>query len=114
MTATELLLRRDRLIIGTSLAVICLLCWLYLLTGVGTGISAAAMTTWQFPPPTLMYSQHNRQMTARPAPTIKRSRRSNTSVAVILVIVGLSGGRALYNAMVVQVDMGELRITVFK
>ena len=54
MTATELLLRRDRLIIGTSLAVMCLLCWLYILTGVGTGISAVAMTTWQFPPPTLV------------------------------------------------------------
>jgi predicted metal-binding membrane protein len=53
-TAIEVLLRRDRLIIGTSLAVICLLCWLYILTGVGTGISAAAMTTWQFPPPTLV------------------------------------------------------------
>jgi predicted metal-binding membrane protein len=54
MTATEVLLRRDRLIVGAGLAVICLLCWLYIIAGAGTGISTAAMTTWQFPPPTLM------------------------------------------------------------
>ncbi|MGH6932093.1 MAG: hypothetical protein ACREEE_06625, partial [Dongiaceae bacterium] len=41
-------------------------------------------------------------------------RASLTSVAVILVIVGLSGSRALHYAMVVQVYMGELCITVFK
>ena len=54
ITATEVLLRRDRLIVGAGLAVICLLCWLYIIAGAGTGISTAAMTTWQFPPPTLM------------------------------------------------------------
>jgi len=53
-TATEVLLRHDRLIIGTGLAVICLLSWLYIVAGAGTGMSAVAMTTWQFPPPTLM------------------------------------------------------------
>ena len=51
MTATEALLRRDRLIVTACLAVICLLSWYYLLTGAGTGMSTMAMTTWQFPPP---------------------------------------------------------------
>jgi predicted metal-binding membrane protein len=46
-----LLLRRDRLIIALCLVVICLLSWYYLLTGAGTGMSALAMSTWQFPPP---------------------------------------------------------------
>ena len=54
LTATEVLLRRDRWIIGTGLAVICLLCWFYLLAGIGTGMNTAAMITWQFPPPALM------------------------------------------------------------
>ncbi len=51
VTATEALLRRDRLIIGAGLILICLLGWLYILIGAGTGMSTAAMTTWQFPPP---------------------------------------------------------------
>ncbi len=55
MTATELLLRRDRLIVAVCLGVICLLSWYYLLLGAGTGMSTTAMTTWQFPPP--VYSQ---------------------------------------------------------
>ncbi len=50
-TATEALLRRERLIIGVCLAVVCLLSWYYLLTGAGTGMSTAAMTTWDFPLP---------------------------------------------------------------
>ncbi len=50
-SATEALLRRDRLVVGVCLAVICLLSWVYLLGGAGTGMSTAAMTTWQFPPP---------------------------------------------------------------
>ncbi len=50
LTATELLLRRDRLIIGAGLIVISLLGWLYIATGAGTGMSTAAMSTWQFPP----------------------------------------------------------------
>jgi predicted metal-binding membrane protein len=53
-TATEVLLRHERLIIGTGLAVICLLSWLYIIAGAGTGMSTIAMTTWQFPLPTLM------------------------------------------------------------
>ena len=52
MTATEVLLRRDRLIVGAGLIVICLLCWLYIVVGAGVGMGTAAMTTWQFPPPT--------------------------------------------------------------
>ena len=51
MTATEALLRRDRLIVGGGLIVICLLSWLYIVAGAGTGMSTAAMSTWQFPPP---------------------------------------------------------------
>jgi predicted metal-binding membrane protein len=51
VTATEALLRRDRLIVAACLAVICLLSWYYLLSGAGTGMSTVAMTTWQFPPP---------------------------------------------------------------
>ena len=47
----ESLLRRDRLIVVTGLALICLLSWYYLLIGAGTGMSTAAMTTWEFPPP---------------------------------------------------------------
>ena len=49
ITKTEALLRHDRLIIGTGLAVICLLSWLYILTGAGTGMSTIGMTTWQLP-----------------------------------------------------------------
>jgi predicted metal-binding membrane protein len=51
VTATEALLRRDRLIVAACLALICLLSWYYLLRGAGTGMSTLAMTTWQFPPP---------------------------------------------------------------
>ncbi|MAF82805.1 MAG: DUF2182 domain-containing protein [Gammaproteobacteria bacterium] len=51
MTATEVLLRRDRLIVGTGAVLICLLSWWYIVAGAGTGMSTVAMTTWQFPPP---------------------------------------------------------------
>lgn len=50
-TATEALLRRDRLVVIACLFTICLLSWLYLVRGAGTGMSSTAMTTWQFPPP---------------------------------------------------------------
>ncbi|HEX2140103.1 MAG TPA: DUF2182 domain-containing protein [Woeseiaceae bacterium] len=50
-SAAELLLRRDRWIVGGGLLLLCLLCWAYLLAGSGTGMSVAAMTSWQFPPP---------------------------------------------------------------
>ena len=47
----ETLLRRDRIIIALALALLTLLAWWGLLQGAGTGMSVAAMTTWQFPPP---------------------------------------------------------------
>lgn len=50
-TATERLVRRDRWIAGGGLAVIALLAWLFVLDGAGTGMSVAAMTSGQFPPP---------------------------------------------------------------
>lgn len=50
-TATERLLRRERLFIVAGLLVICLLSWAYVLAGAGTGMSTLAMSTWQFPPP---------------------------------------------------------------
>ena len=51
LTATEQLLRRERLIVWVCMGLICLLSWWYLLAGAGTGMSTIAMTTWQFPPP---------------------------------------------------------------
>jgi predicted metal-binding membrane protein len=50
-TTAEAFLRHDRWIIASGLALICALSWFYLLRGAGTGMSAVAMTTWQFPPP---------------------------------------------------------------
>jgi len=41
----EQLLRRDRAITLTGLAVLCALAWLYILAGAGTGMSAWEMTT---------------------------------------------------------------------
>lgn len=58
-TTVEALLRRERWIIVGGLAVICLLSWLYIAAGAGTGMSTAAMTSWQFPPPALMPSMEN-------------------------------------------------------
>ena len=55
-TVTESLLRRDRWIVGAGLTVICLLAWVYVIAGAGTGMSTLAMTTWQFPPPVHMPS----------------------------------------------------------
>ena len=54
MTAIEALLRRERLIIAAGLILICLLGWLYVIGGAGTGMSTADMSTWQFPPPVHM------------------------------------------------------------
>lgn len=50
-TYTEILLHRDRLIVSLGLAMICVLSWGWLLSGAGMGMSIAAMSTWQFPPP---------------------------------------------------------------
>ena len=44
-------MRRDRRVTVAGLVLLCLLSWWYLLGGAGTGMSALAMTTWQFPPP---------------------------------------------------------------
>jgi len=43
--ALERLLRRDRLIAATGLALLCALAWLHVATGAGLGMSAAAMTS---------------------------------------------------------------------
>jgi predicted metal-binding membrane protein len=51
LTAAERLLRHDRWIVGGGLFLVCLLSWIYLLAGSGTGMSISAMTSWQFPPP---------------------------------------------------------------
>lgn len=50
-TAVERLVRRDRLIVAGGLVALTVLSWLFVLSGAGTGMSVAAMTTWQFPPP---------------------------------------------------------------
>ncbi len=47
----ETLLRHDRAIIAIALALLTALAWIAVLQGAGTGMSAVAMTTWQFPPP---------------------------------------------------------------
>lgn len=49
--ALESLLRRERAIIWSALAVLTGLAWIWVLVGSGTGMSTLAMTTWQFPPP---------------------------------------------------------------
>jgi predicted metal-binding membrane protein len=50
-TALESLLRRDRWVIGIGLALICVIGWLFLIGGAATGMSAVAMSSWEFPPP---------------------------------------------------------------
>ena len=52
ITFTEQVLRRDRLIVAAGLALISVLAWLWIVIGAGTGMSAAAMTSWRFPPAT--------------------------------------------------------------
>lgn len=49
-TVVEEFLRGDKWIVGAGLALIGVLSWVYLVLGAGTGMSAVAMTTWQFPP----------------------------------------------------------------
>ena len=49
--ALETLLRRERAIIWGALAILTALAWTWVLIGSGTGMSATAMSTWQFPPP---------------------------------------------------------------
>ncbi len=52
-TAAEAVLRRERLIIGTAVVLMCLLSWAWVLAGAGAGMNPVAMSTWQFPPPVL-------------------------------------------------------------
>ncbi len=54
VTATEALVRRDRLIVAGGLAAITALAWWWIAVGAGTGMSAASMTSWTFPPTTDM------------------------------------------------------------
>ncbi|UCD69748.1 MAG: DUF2182 domain-containing protein [Betaproteobacteria bacterium] len=51
LTVTETFLKRERWIVASGLVLICALSWAYLLAGAGTGMSAVAMSNWQFPPP---------------------------------------------------------------
>jgi predicted metal-binding membrane protein len=51
-TAMETLVRRDRAIACTGLGVIAVLAWWWIVVGAGTGMNAAAMTSWAFPPTT--------------------------------------------------------------
>lgn len=51
ITATEAILRRERLIVIAGLVLITALAWWWILVGAGTGMSTWAMTTWEFPPP---------------------------------------------------------------
>ncbi len=50
VTATEQLVKSDRVIVVAGLVAIALLAWAYVLAGAGTGTSTVAMTTWSFPP----------------------------------------------------------------
>ena len=45
------LLGRERAIIASALVFMTALAWIWVLVGSGTGMSATAMSTWQFPPP---------------------------------------------------------------
>ena len=47
----ETLLQHDRMVIALALVLLTALAWWSILQGAGTGMSASAMTTWQFPPP---------------------------------------------------------------
>ena len=51
MTAAEVLLRRDRLVVVVCLSIICLLSWYYLLAGAATGMNMWAMISAEFPLP---------------------------------------------------------------
>jgi predicted metal-binding membrane protein len=51
VTATERLLRRERLVVATGLLLILVLAWGWVVIGSGTGMMAMGMTTWSFPPP---------------------------------------------------------------
>ncbi len=50
LATLERAIRSERAILAIAIAVITLLAWSYILGGAGTGMSAASMTTWRFPP----------------------------------------------------------------
>ena len=50
-TPVEVLLGRQHLIVLAGISLIAALSWWWVLAGDGTGMSIAAMSTWQFPPP---------------------------------------------------------------
>lgn len=50
-TAVEVVLRRARIVVVAGLVLIAALAWWWVAIGSGTGMSAVALTTWQFPPP---------------------------------------------------------------
>jgi len=58
-TRTEVLLRRERLILIAGLGTIVALAWVHVISGGGTGMSAASMTNWRLP--------HAMMMEANPA-----------------------------------------------
>lgn len=49
----EHLLKRDSLLVASSLGLLTALSWAWVLLGAGTGMSTLAMTTFQFPPPVM-------------------------------------------------------------
>lgn len=51
LTITERVIRRDRTVTISGLALLGLLAWVYIVAGAGTGMSTLGMSTWQFPPP---------------------------------------------------------------
>ena len=55
-TVSEELLNRNDLIVMAGLALLSAICWAWIIVGAGTGMSAASMSTWQFPPPVGMDS----------------------------------------------------------
>ena len=50
LRALERLIENERRLVVVALAIVTLVAWGYLLSGAGTGMSPAAMSTWQFPP----------------------------------------------------------------
>ncbi len=50
LAALERAIKSERAILAVAIALITLVAWGYLLSGAGTGMPAAHMTTWRFPP----------------------------------------------------------------
>lgn len=54
-TATEEVVRRERMVEVGGLVLITALAWWWVVSGAGTGMMAKDMTTWSFPPPVFMF-----------------------------------------------------------